>query len=42
MVGALRGAVSTGVIIHGDTYRPGQQGPGVTTCLPPGKPLIEE
>lgn len=34
------GAVSIGVIIHGDTYRPGH-GPGVTILLTSRKPLIE-
>lgn len=36
----LEGAVSIGVIIHGDTYRPGH-GPGVTILLTSRKPLIE-
>lgn len=33
-------AVTIGVIIHGDTYRPGH-GPGVTTLLSCRKPLME-
>lgn len=34
------GAVTVGVIIHGDSYRPGH-GPGVTTLLSSSLPLIE-
>lgn len=36
----VKGAVSIGVIIHGDTYRMGH-GPGVTILLTSKKPLIE-
>lgn len=34
------GAVSIGVVIHGDTYRPGH-GPGISILLTSRKPLIE-